>query len=64
MLGDCDWTDYAEVDERIAFIAQGLTKLGLKKGNHVVIYAETRAEWLQTAIACFKTGLPVVTVKK
>lgn len=30
----------------------------IKKGTHVVIYAETRKEWILTAIACFKLGLP------
>uniref|UniRef100_A0A914DF01 long-chain-fatty-acid--CoA ligase n=1 Tax=Acrobeloides nanus TaxID=290746 RepID=A0A914DF01_9BILA len=62
ILGDYEWIDYAEADEQIASIAQALKILGLKKGTHIVIYAETRMEWLQTAIACFKNGLPVVTV--
>jgi long-chain acyl-CoA synthetase len=57
-LGDYEWIDYAEADERISSIAQALKILGLKKGTHIVIYAETRMEWLQTAIACFKNGLP------
>jgi long-chain acyl-CoA synthetase len=62
ILGNYEWMDYTEVDEIIAEITNGLRSLGLKKGDHVVIYAETRAEWMQTAIACFKCGLPVVTV--
>lgn len=62
ILGDYEWLDYSEVDERIISIACGLTALGIKQGDKIVIYAETRKEWLMTAIACFKLGIPVVTV--
>lgn len=58
ILGDYHWQEYSEVDETITNITQGLLSLGIEKGQHVVIYAETRMEWMQTAIACFKLGLP------
>jgi long-chain acyl-CoA synthetase len=62
ILGEYNWLDYSEVDDRITSIACGLSSFGIKKGNKIVIYAETRKEWMMTAIACFKLGIPVVTV--
>ena len=35
---------------------------GLKKGDKVAIYMETRAEWFILAHAAFRAGLTVVTV--
>lgn len=62
ILGEYNWLDYTEVDDRITSIACGLTSLGITKENKIIIYAETRKEWMMTAIACFKLGVPVVTV--
>lgn len=58
VLGAYDWLNYEDIDEMIGNISRGLNVLGLKKGQHVVIYSETRKEWLISAIACFKSGLP------
>lgn len=57
VLGEYEWKDYIEIDHYITAVSNGLSSLGLKKGDHVVIYAETRMEWLVSAIACFKSGL-------
>uniref|UniRef100_A0A915ERG0 long-chain-fatty-acid--CoA ligase n=1 Tax=Ditylenchus dipsaci TaxID=166011 RepID=A0A915ERG0_9BILA len=62
VLGEYEWLDYTEIDEYISDVSHGLITLGIEKGQHVVIYAETRMEWMVTAIACFKCGFPVVTV--
>src|SRR3954469_4839666 len=62
VLGEYRWLDYAEVDEHINDVASALITIGVKKGQHVAIYAETRMEWMVSAIACFKCGFPVVTV--
>uniref|UniRef100_A0A7E4VH34 long-chain-fatty-acid--CoA ligase n=1 Tax=Panagrellus redivivus TaxID=6233 RepID=A0A7E4VH34_PANRE len=62
ILGEYQWLDYTKVDKQIAQIGLGLIALNIKQGDKVVIYAETRKEWLMTAIACFKRGIPVVTV--
>lgn len=62
VMGEYKWLDYSQVDQRISDIGCGLTALSIKKGDKVVIYAETRKEWMMTAIACFKLGIPVVTV--
>ncbi|KAK0396776.1 hypothetical protein QR680_001849 [Steinernema hermaphroditum] len=56
------WKSYNEVDEAIAEVCAGLKRMDMNKGDNVVIFAETREEWLICAIACFKYGCPVVTV--
>lgn len=62
ILGEYEWLDYAEADEIVNEIKLGIKTMEIKKGTHVVIYAETRKEWILTAIACFKLGLPIVTI--
>ena len=62
ILDDYQWLTYSEVEDYIYSIQLGLYKIGIRKGQKVVLYAETRKEWLMTAIACFKLGVPVVTV--
>jgi long-chain acyl-CoA synthetase len=57
-FGDYVFDSFADVDDNITKIVGGLKSLGMQKGDHVVIYAETRAEWMQTALACFKSGYP------
>lgn len=58
ILGEYEWQNYEDVDNMITNITRGLSIIGIKKGQHVVIYSETRMEWLVSAIACFKAGLP------
>lgn len=62
ILGEYKWLSYAEADQKISHIASGLIAIGVKQHDKVVIYAETCKEWMITAIACFKLGIPVVTV--
>lgn len=57
-----DFDTFSDVDDHISSIIAWFNEIGLKKGDHVVIFAETRPEWMQTAIASFKYGLPVITV--
>lgn len=62
VLGEYVWQNYEDVDNMITNVTRGLSIIGITKGQHVVIYSETRMEWLVSAIACFKSGLPIVTV--
>ncbi|ANB13426.1 long-chain fatty acid-CoA ligase FAA4 [Sugiyamaella lignohabitans] len=54
---------YRELDTLVSNIASGLVKLGVKPNGEerFHIYAQTCAEWLQTALACSSQGIPVVT---
>lgn len=58
VFGEYQWIDYEEAAYYVEDILIGLKTIGIKKGQHVVIYAETRKEWMLTALACFKLGLP------
>ncbi|CEF63855.1 AMP-dependent synthetase/ligase domain-containing protein [Strongyloides ratti] len=60
--GPYEFLTFEECDEIIMNIEKGFKKLGVKKGDRVIIYAETRKEWFLTALACFRYGLLVVTV--
>uniref|UniRef100_A0A183C491 long-chain-fatty-acid--CoA ligase n=1 Tax=Globodera pallida TaxID=36090 RepID=A0A183C491_GLOPA len=62
VLGPYNWLNFEDVDEVISEIAFGLSNLDIKQGQNVVIYSETRKEWMISAMACFKSGLPIVTV--
>jgi long-chain acyl-CoA synthetase len=48
------WTCYQQVLDRINNISNGLLKIGLKSDQNVVLFAETRPEWLVSAFACFR----------
>ncbi|CAJ0928049.1 unnamed protein product, partial [Mesorhabditis belari] len=61
-MGNYHWRSFIQVNERVTLIASALKKLGLKPKNPVVIFAETREEWMTTALACFKMNFPITTV--
>ncbi|VDD94238.1 unnamed protein product [Enterobius vermicularis] len=60
-LGDYHWQTYREVYNRVGLIAAGLRSI-TDKESKVVIFAETRADWLITAFACFRANVTIVTV--
>jgi len=62
IMGEYQFTTYRQACLRINNIGKGLLSLSLKKGERILIYAETRPEWLLTAFAAFKHGLTVVTL--
>jgi long-subunit acyl-CoA synthetase (AMP-forming) len=61
-LGEYKWTNYRETTKRIEAIGRGLLSLGAKPGDKILIFAETRPDWLLTAFAAFRHGLTVVTL--
>ncbi|CAF3068503.1 unnamed protein product [Rotaria socialis] len=62
LLGDYKFTKYSEACDRINSIGRGLLSFGFKSGDKILIYAETRPEWLLTALAAFRHGLTLVTL--
>ncbi|NXU63738.1 ACSL4 ligase, partial [Horornis vulcanius] len=62
ILGTYRWLSYEEVNERITRLGNGLTALGLTPKSTVVIFCETRAEWMIVALTCFKYNFPLVTL--
>ena len=56
------WQTYDQLSARVTAVAKGLHELGLSPGDKLMIYADTKAEWLITALAAFKSSLSVVTI--
>ena len=48
--------------ERAKVLGAGLRVAGLKSGDRLAVLAETRADWMTTAIACFKNNFAIVTL--
>lgn len=61
-MGEYEFTTYNDACQRIFSIGRGLLSLGFKRNDKILIYAETRPEWLLTAFAAFRHGLTVVTL--
>ena len=53
---------WKEFDEEVEHIAKSFLKLGVKKGDHVAIWATNIPEWLITLFASAKIGAVLVTV--
>ena len=61
-LGEYTWRTFSDFEKEASHICHGLVQLGLKPKDNVAIIAETRAEWLITAYACYKNNLTIVTI--
>ncbi|MDR1858593.1 MAG: AMP-binding protein [Treponema sp.] len=53
---------YAEFDKRVDELAKGFLAMGLKKGDHVGIWATNVPDWNTVLFACARMGLVLVTV--
>ncbi|XP_069684271.1 fatty acid CoA ligase Acsl3-like isoform X3 [Periplaneta americana] len=58
VMGEYKWKTFQEVEELAASFGRGLRLLGQVPRANVVIFAETRAEWLVAAHGCFKQSIP------
>lgn len=61
-MGDYKWHTFSEVNELCMHFGRGLRELGMKPKENIVIFAETRAEWMIAAHGLFKQNIPVVTI--
>ncbi|XP_054161476.1 long-chain-fatty-acid--CoA ligase 4-like [Oppia nitens] len=61
-LSDYQWLTYGEADTRIAHIARGLLINGVKPRDTVLIFFDTRLEWLLTAQAILRIGAVITTL--
>jgi len=53
---------YEEFDNRVNQMAKGLLEIGIKKGDHVGIWAKNVPDWLTYMFATAKIGVVLVTV--
>lgn len=58
MLGEYHWTTFEEVGRRVDSFGQGLLALGLEPRQYLLLFAETRAEWMIAVQAAFKYNFP------
>ena len=56
------WLTVGQVMDRVDAIAKGLKKLGVTKGDKVVIYAENGIEWFYTCLALARINAVTVTL--
>ncbi|CAN7990594.1 unnamed protein product [Ixodes pacificus] len=61
-LGEYKWKTYADVESQVDQIGRGLAGLGIVPETRVIIFAETREEWILTALACFRRRIIVCTI--
>ncbi|UJR08757.1 hypothetical protein I4U23_013014 [Adineta vaga] len=61
-FGEYQFTTYRQACARIDAIGRGLLSLDTKPGDKILIFSETRPEWLLTAFAGFRHSLTVVTL--
>lgn len=58
---DIRWA-YSEYRQRVNAVARGLMALGLKKGEHIAVWAINLPEWPLLELAASKAGLVLVTI--
>lgn len=57
-MGEYIWKTYAEVNVLAIHFGKGIRELGNQPKHNVVIFAETRAEWMIAAHGLFKQSIP------
>jgi len=61
-LGEYTWLSYNDVNTKADSLGKGLRELGVQPRDKIVLYANTCAEWMVSALAAFKHSLAVVTI--
>ena len=61
-MGGYSWLSYVDVDLLSTQFGCGLRELGQLYRQNLCIFADTKAEWMIAAQACFKQTFPVVTL--
>jgi len=61
-LGDYSWLTYQEVQSQAINLGKGFRELGVNPRQKIVLYANTCAEWMVSALAAFNHSLAVVTI--
>ena len=58
MCGEYNWLTYAEVDARARAFGRGLAALGQQVKENILLFSETKAEWIISAQGCFAQNFP------
>ena len=62
LVDDTGSTTWAELDERVNRLVNGLRDMGLANGDRVAVVAGNRREWFEIALACSHGGWSYVPV--
>lgn len=62
LKNEYSWITFKSFINKVDQIANGLLKIGLRSNQNVVLFSETRPEWLMSAVAAFKIKVTVVTL--
>lgn len=61
-MGEYKWRTFSDVERSASHFGRGLRELGQQPLQNIVLFAETRAEWMIAAQGCFKQNIPIVTI--
>lgn len=61
-MGEYQWRNYVEVESEASNFGNGIRQLGVRPKDNVVIFSETRAEWMIAAHGLFKHSCTIVTI--
>lgn len=61
-MGDYQWRTFTEVENLAINFGRGLRELGQQPMKNIILFGETRAEWMIAAHGCFKQNIPIVTI--
>lgn len=62
VLGNYNWITFREFKGAAEAAGNGLRTLGVQAKDRIAILAETRAEWIISAYACFQNNVSIVTL--
>ena len=54
MMGRYLWMTFDDVNRRVDSLGQGLLALGLQPRQYILLFAETRAEWMIAVQTAFR----------
>lgn len=61
-MGNYEWKSYTEINNLASKFGKGLRELGAQPKENIVVFAETRLEWMLAAHGLFKQSFTLVTV--
>ena len=62
LSNDYKWMTYNHIDKRVDDVMKGMISSGIKSSDYVLVYMETRMEWMIIAQSVFRLGAILVTV--
>lgn len=61
-MGEYKWRNFIETEMQASCFGRGIVEVGVKPRDKIVLFAETRAEWMIAAHGLFKQSCTVVTI--